>query len=163
MDLNRNKAPLKCWDIYAMHLIKHTNKFDTVADLTTLNAFKEKNNWVLDFNALILPKQFDAIVITDINRVIQWVSKGFTKMTGYPANFAKGKKPLFLQGEETTTVSKSNISKNLQDLNITKQSVINYKKSGRVYKCDIEIYPLRNTQNQVTHFMALEKEVEYLN
>jgi len=165
MNLNKNtiKSPLKCWDIFAMHLINHQKDINKNIDINTINTFKDKYNWVFDFNSVISSKQFDAIVITDLNKTIEWVSKGFTKMTGYPANYAKGKKPFFLQGQKTSKQTKTNISSSLTQGQVTKASITNYKKSGRVYQCEIEIFPLKNIDNTVTHFMALEKELSCVN
>lgn len=107
-------------------------------------------------------KDYEAIILTDVHSNIEWVNKGFTKMTGYAANYSKGKRPSFLQGDKTCKGVINKINKNLKSADCIKQTVINYKKNGDIYNCNIEIFPLKNNRNIVTHFLALEKEIAFL-
>lgn len=80
-------------------------------------------------------------------------------MTGYAANYSKGKRPSFLQGNATSKNTVDTINENLKTGASFKETVVNYRKNGDVYNCDIEIYPLKNSNNDTTHFLALEKEI----
>lgn len=152
------RGPLLCWDIYAMHLTEQAVNFNRETELGILKAFKEKFGWALDIEKIFAEKDFEALVLTDNNQNIQWVNKGFTKMTGYPANYAKGKKPNFLQGEGSSEQTKKAIRENLNRGRQFKEQIINYKKDGTPYNCEIEIYPIKDN-NKTTHYLAIEKEI----
>ncbi|WP_052143787.1 PAS domain-containing protein [Wocania ichthyoenteri] len=153
------RGPLLCWDIYAMYLTEQTTNFNRETELDTLKAFKEKFNWSLNIEKLFTDKDFEALILTDNNQHIQWVNKGFTKMTGYPANYAKGKKPNFLQGEGSSEQTKRSIRKNLNNGKQFKEQIINYKKDGTPYNCEIEIFPIKDNNDKTIHHLAIEKEI----
>ena len=104
--------------------------------------------------------RYDALVVTDAQLTIKWVNPGFSDMTGYAKSYAIGKTPHFLQGEKTTDVSRKAIRKGLNNKVTFNQSVINYKKNGEEYLCEIKIIPLFDNQNQVTNYLAVEKEIK---
>lgn len=151
--------PLLCWDIYAMHLSQQAQHFNKQTEISFLKELKEKYGWLIDVEEILNNNDFEALVLTNINQEIFWVNKGFTKMTGYPANYAKGKKPNFLQGKETSITSKKSFRENLIKGDFFKEEIINYKKNGKPYTCKIEVYPLRDINNAIVHFLALEKEI----
>lgn len=161
MNDKKLNTPLKCWDIYAMHLINQAAEFTVKLELDILKGYKKKYGWLFDFEKLLCNSNYEAIVLTDANSNIEWTSKGFTKMTGYSASYSKGKRPSFLQGEKTSKHSIENIKRNLKRQDCTKETIINYKKNGDVYNCYIEFFPLKNNRNRITHFLALEKEVKF--
>lgn len=161
MNENKPLSLLKCWDIYAMHLLNQASVFTKRIELDTLKIYKKKHGWFFDFEKLLSNKDYEAIILTDVHSNIEWVNKGFTKMTGYAANYSKGKRPSFLQGDKTSKRVINKINKNLKSADCIKQTVINYKKNGDIYNCSIEIFPLKNNHNTVTHFLALEKETTF--
>lgn len=153
-----NQGPLKCWDIYAMHLSNQATQFNKEIELETLRILSNKNNWIFDFEEIILNTYYDAVILTDAEKTIEWVNKGFTKMTGYAANYAIGKKPVFLQGNKTSTKSLQNISNHLKSGMSIKETILNYRNTGGIYNCHIEIFPLKNSHGLITHYIAFEKE-----
>ncbi len=123
-----------------------------------LEDLKDHFQWSTDISPL-LERKFDALVLTDLSQQILWVDEGFEKMTGYSPSFALGKSPEFLQGKETSKQSKQQVRNKLKEkVNFTSQ-LINYKKDGRAYLCEISIFPLLNQHQLPTHFLALENEI----
>ncbi|TGV04656.1 PAS domain-containing protein [Flavivirga rizhaonensis] len=155
------QGPLKCWDIYSMHLAKQATNFNKQIEIETLKIFKNKFNWFLDIEALITNNQFEALVLTNFEQEIQWVNKGFTKMTGYSFKYTIGKTPNFLQGKNTSPTTLNNMRNYLKRGTHFKESIVNYRKNGEMYNCSIEVYPLRDGNNTITHLLALEKEVRF--
>ncbi|MDO5970993.1 PAS domain-containing protein [Flavivirga aquimarina] len=153
------RGPLKCWDIFSMHLVEQATDFMKHEEIEVLNSFKNKFDWSFDVETIITNKEFQALVLTDFKQEIQWVNKGFTKMTGYSAKYAKGKKPNFLQGKDTSPKTLNNIRGYLKEDIHFKETIANYRKNGEMYYCNIEIYPLKDATNATTHLLALEKEV----
>jgi PAS domain S-box-containing protein len=155
-----SSAPLLCWDFYAMYLSDLAEKFNRETEIALLMDFKEKFGWTLDVEKIIDSSEFEALVLTDKDQKIIWVNKGFTKMTGYPMNFAIGKKPNFLQGEESLEATRKVIKKHLKTEKHFKEQIVNYKKDGKPYNCEIEIFPLKDGSNKTTHLLALENSID---
>ncbi|UCS95799.1 PAS domain-containing protein [Echinicola marina] len=126
-------------------------------DKATLEYFKDRFKWDTQWD--ILEENYDALVLTDLNKHIIWVNQGFKKMTGYSPHFAIGKKPSFLQGECTSTLALKEFKRKLS-LDLPFQSkLINYKLDHSTYLCQIHIFPLKNISGNTSHFLALETEI----
>lgn len=100
-----------------------------------------------------------AIVVTDEKENIEWVSEGFFHMTGYPANEVLGKNPKFLQGQETSLDEVTRIRQSVIKSSPFTSVILNYRKNGEPYNCEIKVYPLFNRNQELVNFLAVEKEV----
>lgn len=146
--------PLLCWDIIADRMISSTYE----KDLKALQDLKKKYKWNMNVTTL-LKGNFDAIVITDVKENICWTSTGFEQMTGYKVSYAKNKKPTFLQGAKTNTESKLKIREAINKRQTVNETMINYRKDGSEYTCRVEISPIYDSENTLTHFLALESKM----
>lgn len=151
-------GPLLSMDFFAgnfqMTLERGRRKAD-LAKLLNLNG-----SYILKKNSeYILKKEYDALILTDHSLNIQWVNSGFSKMTGYSAKYAQGKTPKFLQGPRTCEVVRKRIREQLEKEIIFTEIVINYRKNKEEYNCEITIIPLLNENKNLTHYLAIEKEV----
>jgi len=145
-------------DIVGSYLAERTTEFQKIMDLKCLNTFIEKYQWRIDLDNL-LKTDYTALVLTNAEKKIIWANKGFTKMTGYPMNFAVGKRPNFLQGKETSQDTINRFRENLKLGIPFSETIINYTKNKTPYNCHVRITPLRNKEDIITHFIALEKKV----
>ncbi|MEO6539247.1 MAG: PAS domain-containing protein [Ferruginibacter sp.] len=152
-----NELPL-CWDIASMGLYNLLNNEKNI-DLHQLKKLAHINNWENNLHDLIIANEYEALIVTNTNQNILWTNNGFSNMTGYKASFAKNKKPGFLQGAATCARTKKRIKEQLIEKKMVRETIINYRKSGEAYNCDIWILPLLNTQQVLTHFIALEKSI----
>lgn len=151
-------APLLSMDLYSGNFHNSLELEKRKLDLSEL--FEMEPGLYSSFDhQLVLQQSYDALVLTDMQQNIAWVNKGFTKMTGYPAKYALGKTPKFLQGEKTLQEATHRIRKQLGQKEIFSEIVINYRKNKQEYKCAITIIPLFNQENSLTHYLAIEKEV----
>lgn len=149
--------PLLSWDIFMDGYHKRNAEALKNADLKKITELAETHGWKNNFSELLHHNDFEAIVITDLSQKIIWVNPGFSAMTGYTKQYALNKTPKFLQGTETSVVTKRKIDEKLALNQPFKETIINYRKDQSVYKCEVKIIPLYN-QN-TTHFLALEREV----
>lgn len=149
---------LHSWDFLSTELRLSNQREIHKKDLLHLSEMAQEYNWSLDLDTVAV-KSFDALVVTDANQIIEWVSSGFEKMTGYTSDFALGRRPNFLQGPATSEVNKARLRKYIQEEKGTHTTLINYRKEGDPYKCQISILPIRNKSRQTTHFLAIEKEI----
>ncbi|MDN3670323.1 PAS domain-containing protein [Echinicola jeungdonensis] len=106
-----------------------------------------------------LNQRFDALVLTDRQETILWASPGFEKMTDYHVFEAIGKNPSFLQGKDSSYKAKTQIRKKINEGKPFSSQLINYKKNGEPYLCEITIIPLEDPKGKITHFLALENEI----
>lgn len=97
-----------------------------------------------------------AIILTDANRRIQWVNKGFTDITGYELKDVWGKKPSILQGENSEPAVINEIRSALNATLPIKTIVTNYRKNGEEYPCELYIQPVFNIEKELTNFIAFE-------
>ena len=86
------------------------------------------------------------------------MNEGFFPMTGYTKDFAMYKTPKILQGKNTLDITKERIQLNLSKNKPFKEVILNYKKDGTPYECEVHIFPLQN-RKKTTHFLALEKDI----
>ncbi|REG94304.1 PAS domain S-box-containing protein [Algoriphagus antarcticus] len=127
------------------------------ADLEVLKDIAVLNNWEVDF-VKELSISYQTLVLTDLEQTILWVNDGFQSMTGYAPDYAIGKKPAFLQGPNTSEVIKGRIRETLSSGGRVSETITNYKKNGSAYECQITIIPLIDSNQVITHYLALERE-----
>ena len=131
-------------------------------DWQQLEQLKAERGWQFDLEAArpYLEGTLSAVVVTNPQQQITWVSKGFTRMTGYGAQEAYARKPSFLQGEKTLPETRQEIRRRLARREAFEGTLINYRKSGVAYACEVHIFPVLDHQNQLVNFIALEKDAE---
>lgn len=129
-------------------------------ELQQLEAIHEQNNWLFDLKLAesYLVGRKKAIVLTDTNQHITWTSRGFVRMTGYTYCEAFNNKPTFLQGPKTLESTRHSIRECLSKQKSFEGSIINYRKSGSVYACNVTIIPILNTNKRLVNYIALEEE-----
>ena len=152
-------SPLASFDIHLTNFRKLNNQFITDNDISNLINILNASYWTSNITTRIFQKDYDALILTDKKQKIVWVSGGFSNMTGYPKTFAIGKKPSFLQGQKTSLSVKKQIGFELKNNNTFNGSILNYKKNGSIYNCQISISPLYNSKQEVKYFLAFEKEI----
>ncbi len=132
-----------------------------VSEYEILEEYARTHAWNFDLTRIknFIKHRDNTIVITCPKEKIEWVNKGFTRMTGYGVNEVIGKFPRFLQGEETSLSTKKEIREKLSSANTFAGEVINYRKDGKKYLCKVEILPIFNKNNIISNFIAFEQEV----
>lgn len=132
---------------------------DSQEDFEILCRYAIRQKWIqwTDIKAH-LRKATNTIVVTNPEQIIHFVTKGFEKMTGYPAEYARGKKPKFLQGKDTEESVRTMIRTNLEKRIPVEAIITNYRKNGEQYLCQVKIFPMFNKNLDLVNFVALENE-----
>lgn len=132
------------------------------SEFSLLEVFAKEKDWSIDLNKIkrFLQDRKNTIVVTCEREKIEWVSKGFTRMTGYEFEEALGNSPKFLQGQRTSVETRGKIRIKLDTQEKFSGKVINYRRNGEQYICKVDIFPIFNHQQDLVNFMALEYEVE---
>lgn len=150
-------APLLSWD-FAHPLLQ--KQIEVGEDYKFISTLSERFQWDLELETKQLLRNNYTLVITNLSQEIVWVSKQFETMTHYPKNEVIGRKPTFLQGEKTSKKSLHLIREKLSNVEQVATKLLNYRKNGEAYWCQVTILPIHNTDGLLTHFMAIEKEVD---
>lgn len=90
---------------------------------------------------------------------IVYVNKAFTDLTGFTPEEVIGKTPRILQGPDSHPETRAEIRAALEKKEPTRTIIVNYSKSGRKYWLDMNIIPLRDSNGEVTHFAAIERDL----
>lgn len=132
------------------------------SDFTYLESFAQSKKWNFDLNKIkrFLQDRKNTIVVTCEMEKIEWVNKGFTRMTGYAPEEALGQFPRFLQGSGTAVESKRAIRGKINNEEKYSGTIVNYRKNGERYLCKVDILPIYDKSNSLVNFIAFEHEVE---
>lgn len=102
----------------------------------------------------------NGVVITDPEGNIEWVNKGFTKITGFSLEESIHQNPgKLLQGESTDHSSVNFIHDALLNEKEFTTEILNYHKSGRPYWLEITCNPLYSSDGKLEGFMAIETDI----
>lgn len=128
-------------------------------DVSYLKKTGDHYNWQIDLDEVLRGFSFEALVLTGLDRRILWTSHGFESMTGYTSKEVLGRKPSLLQGLRTDPKKVELFKLNLTSKKTFEIQLTNYRKSGQAYECLVQIHPIFNQVQELTHFLALEREV----
>ncbi|MHC9088068.1 PAS domain-containing protein [Tenacibaculum sp. IMCC1] len=129
-------------------------------DINVLKNLRKNYNWKNNITSILNENYYEALVLTDVTKKIIWANDGFSKMTGYDIDFVINKTGRFFQGEKTKESTRKRIRNKLLKGKPFKDIIVNYRKDKSYYKCELYIIPLyKNSPTEVTHFLALEKEI----
>jgi PAS domain S-box-containing protein len=107
----------------------------------------------------------EAVIITgpQLERpgpVIEHVNAAFSRMTGYSAEEVIGQAPRILQGPLTDRTVLDHLRSDLETREAFQGTAINYRKDGSTYTLHWHITPLRGEAGQITHWVALQREIK---
>jgi PAS domain S-box-containing protein len=97
------------------------------------------------------------IIVTDKNFKIIFASENIIKINGYEAHEVLGKSPTMFQGEDTCADTKKRIKTALSTIKPFKELILNYRKNGEPYWCEIEAYPMFSKKGEFLNYIALER------
>ncbi len=102
-------------------------------------------------------KENREIIITDKHFKIIFASRNISKINGYRTKEIIGKSPIMFQGEATSTATKERIKTALNNLKPFKEVILNYRKNGDSYWCEIEAFPMFSKKGEFLNYIALER------
>lgn len=110
--------------------------------------------------SMVAEKTGNAVIITDAEQRIAWVNEGFTRISGFTFEEARGQTPgSMLQCPETDPTARRRIREALRAGRPYKGEILNRTKDGRRYWLEIEIQPVKNDRGEITAFVAIEADL----
>jgi PAS domain S-box-containing protein len=114
----------------------------------------------------LLRKQFQAIlqspvaiIITDLDGIIEFVNPKFTEYSGYSYEEAIGQNPRFLKTADTPSDFYKNLWETITSGNVWEGEICNKKKNGELYWEHSKILPIKNQEGIITNFMAFKEDI----
>lgn len=140
------QTPLVCWDFFKTYY----------SDAYLMTKIQENWNEKINFSN-VTNNQKREIIVTDKNFKIIFATDTIVNMNGYVPNEIIGKSPGFFQGIDTSKKTKKVIQKALINLEPFKEVILNYKKNGETYWCEIDAYPKFDKLGNFVNYVAFEK------
>ncbi|SIS39034.1 PAS domain S-box-containing protein [Zobellia uliginosa] len=154
--LDITPLPLLSWDVHAAHVRVLCETGNTMVDL---RQFAEMNRWAYSkLNDLVLGED-EVVVITDPKLSIVHTTSNINTMTGYRPDEIIGETPKMFQGEETDKQVLLKIRTAIEGKKPFEAVVLNYRKDGSTYLCQIQAEPVFDKAGQLVNFIAYEREV----
>lgn len=101
----------------------------------------------------------NAIVITDNRGVIQWANTAFTTFTGYGKDEAVGETPRLLKSGKHDNAFYKAMWEVILSGKVWHGELVNRRKDGSFYTEDMTITPMKDSQGEVTHFIAVKQDI----
>lgn len=147
-------GPLLSWDIF---IESYHRRIALAEDLQLLKKMSRKNNWCCAWDTEErLIRQGKVILVTDPLLTIVFASSNLLQMNGYLPEEVISKTPKLFQGEDTCRISRQMIREAIRNQQPFKATLLNYRKNGTTYDCEIEGLPVFNRSQQLVHFIAFE-------
>lgn len=99
------------------------------------------------------------VIMTDLSGAIEYVNQAFTELSGYELTDVIGRNPRLLQSGQTPNETYRVMWQRLQQGKTWQGELINKTKAGLVYTESVVIYPVRNEQQQVTHYIGHKEDL----
>jgi methyl-accepting chemotaxis protein len=102
----------------------------------------------------------NSVVICGAGGEIEYVNRGFTRLTGYAVEEVIGKRPgTVLQGPHTDPATVSAIRAKLAARQPFYEQVLNYTKGGEPYWISLSINPILDDRGQVVRFVSVQANI----
>jgi len=107
----------------------------------------------------------DIVLITEAEPIdepgprIIFVNAVFERLTGYRSDEVMGKSPRILQGPLTDRGELDRIRAALRNHQPVRSELVNYTRDGSPFWLEIDIVPVADETGQVSHFVAIERDV----
>ncbi len=110
--------------------------------------------------SMVAANTVNSIVITGSEGLIQYINPGFTRLTGFTAGEAIGKKPgHLLQGPHTDKVTVAHISDRLTQGVPFCEEILNYSKAGEPYWIGLSVNPVFSNAGEVEYFVSVQTDI----
>ncbi|MCK9361986.1 MAG: transporter substrate-binding domain-containing protein [Syntrophales bacterium] len=124
-------------------------------DITDRKRAEEKNLRL----AAAIEQSGETVLMTDLAGIIQYVNPAFERITGYTRQEAMGKNPRILKSGRQDGDFYKDLWENLSAGRTWKGRFVNRKKSGDLYDEDATISPVRNLAGEITHYVAVKRDI----
>ena len=128
------------------------------------NVFEHDENFREIMKRLLeasIAESFNGVLITETGPgyPIVYANAAFSEMTGYTPEEVMGQSPSMLQGPKTDPSVVERLSREIETGRLFHGRAINYRKDGSEFMMEWKIVPIKNAFNDITHYLAIQKDV----
>ena len=135
-------------------------------DITTdvFDIFEHDEHFKIIMKQLLeasITEAFSGVVITETGPgyPIVYANAAFSEMTGYRPDEVMGKSPAMLQGPKTDKAVLDRLNDDIAAGRLFHGIAVNYRKDGSEFMMEWKIVPIRNAEKEITHYLAIQKEI----
>jgi PAS domain S-box-containing protein len=104
----------------------------------------------------------EGITISDLrlpDNPLVYVNRGFMENTGYSREDSIGRNCRYLQGPDTDPDAVAKIRRTIAERRSCVVELLNYRQDGSSFWNRLSLTPLRNSSNEVTHYIGVQSDV----
>ncbi len=101
----------------------------------------------------------ESVMITDQKGTIQYVNPAFEKIAGFSRMEALGQNPRLLQSGKHDHAFYAELWDTISKGGVWQGQFINKRKDGSLYEEEASISPVLDNKNEITHFVAVKRDV----
>ncbi|MCA9872077.1 MAG: PAS domain S-box protein [Anaerolineales bacterium] len=126
-----------------------------IRDVTQQRLTEEK----IRLQTAALEAAANGIVITNRSGRVEWANPAFCAMTGYAAEEITNHSLNRLKSGQQDEAFYSHLWQTILAGQVWSGEIVNRRKDGRLYTEEQTIAPVRNTDGQITHFIAIKQDI----
>lgn len=101
----------------------------------------------------------NAILICDVQGVIEWVNPAFTRLTGYTLDEARGASTRLLRSGAHDRAFYEHLWSTILSGQVWQGTLVNQRKDGSLYDEEQTITPVRNVSGSIIRFIAIKQDI----
>ncbi|MBX2810211.1 MAG: PAS domain S-box protein [Myxococcales bacterium] len=157
--LLERKDRTRCWCVLALSKICLDDEIIYTAFVRDVHKEVESRS-MNEILSLVANKTDNSVVITGADGRIEYVNAGFTRLTGYSLDEAKGHKPgHLLQGPKTDRKTVARIKESLRTRKPFYEEILNYSKTKKPYWISLAVNPVLNQDGELVRFVSIQADV----
>ncbi len=131
------------------------------ADLIIIRDIGERKNAEVEHTrlAMAVEQTTDAVIITNTLGAIQYVNPAFERISGYSRAEVLGKNPKILKSDRQDPSAFREMWGAISKGRAWRGRLVNRKKDGSTFVCDVIITPTRNESGDVINFVSVQRDV----
>jgi PAS domain S-box-containing protein len=139
--------------------ISHLSLMEFVSKQISMSIVKKQSEEKINILSQSIEQNPTIIMITNTEGEIEYANPRFTEITGYSYDEVIGENPRIFKSGETPAEIYKELWETITQGNDWKGEFHNKKKNGDFYWEKTHITPIKNEQNEITHFLALKEDI----
>lgn len=140
---------------------KHLQRkvLDQTAEIFEINRQLKNDSLELKKFSNAVWQSGNAIIIANRQGIIEYVNPRFTKVTGYTAAQSIGQNPRILKSGTTNPLEYQELWGRIQSGDSWHGELHNKRENGELYWSFMTISPIRNDEDEITHFVSVSEDI----
>jgi len=132
---------------------------ESAAHLASIVLEREQRDVSLRKFSRAIEQAGEAILITDVRGMIEYINPAFTKLSGYTEEDLLGKTPRELKSGFQSEAYYQELWGTITSGKVWTGSIIDRRKDGSSYPAMMSIAPILNDQGEITNFVSIQQDM----